>query len=941
MDDHEGLEHGGLNALYITVVKKVIFKNYNFGIQGEKKMKRFSSSQALLAVGCLLLIFFSPMSAQAVLSPGTGQAGAGQLPGAGSIVLDDGFLLETQTLNSKLSPAQKKLGTDLLQLTSGEMFQDWNSRENQILAMEELSQFVPMSALPDPEAQIQEGTVYVYVSLKMGYATSVVDPYAQEVTDRDENNGIAVAWIQVKNLETLAAQEGVRQIRTVMPPITKAGSVTTEGDGIHRTADVRTTYGQSGSGMKVGIISDGVNTRATAQASGDLPADGAGLTVLSDIMGGDEGTAMLEIVHDMIPSADLYFHDHGANVVAFNTAIDNLVTAGCKVVCDDIGWLTQPFYEDGTVASHVSSVLAANDIIYVSSAGNAGSGHYQGDYCQLGTGTQHDFSCGGGTGNYLYLNMPAGSSVIVVLQWNDQFGASGNDYNLYLFDMTSLTQQTQSVVVQDGDDDPLEAFQFTATTADNYAIVVDKYSGAARNLEVYIYPSGCSVYTNNITPVDAIFGHPAVPGALGVGAIAANDPGNDDIETFSSQGPVTISYPSSESRSKPDICGIDGVAVTGAGGFSNPFYGTSAAAPHVAAVCAQLWAQYPGMTGDQVRDIVKSTAVDLGTAGFDTVFGNGRADAVNAFQSLDSGEQPANLIDWNGNLVADFGSHGMWYHDGSAWHWMTNTGNVGQMTVWNNNLVVDFGAGSGLQYYDGSWHWMTNKGDAALMEDWNSGSTDKLVVDFGGGRGVYTYDGSWTWFSNKDDVADMDVWNNKLIVDFGSGRGLYSYDTAWNWMSNKDDVAMMLPWDNGGSEVLVVDFGGGRRMYTYNGAWSWFTNKDDVNDMAVWNNKLIVDFGSGRGLYSYDTAWNWMTNKDDVAGMTAWYDGSADNLAVDFGSGRNMYNYTGAWSWIKNANDVPEMIAWNNRLAVDFGSGTGVYNYNGAWNLMKNWSTAD
>ena len=894
---------------------------------------------ALMAAGCLLLILASPMSGLAVLSPGTGQTGAGELPGAGSIVLDEEFLLDTQALKSNLSTEQKKLGTDLLRLTSGELFQDWITRENQVQTMEALSQFIPMSALPDPEAQIQEGAAYVYVFLNAGYATSLVDPFAQEVTDRDEAKGIAVAWVQVKNLEVLAAQAGVRQIRSVMPPITKAGSATTEGDGIHRTADVRTTYSQSGSGMTVGIISDGVNTRATAQASGDLPADGSGLTVLSDIMGGDEGTAMLEIVHDMIPSADLYFHDHGANVVAFNTAIDNLIAAGCKVVCDDIGWLTEPFYEDGTVASHVTSMLAANDIIYVSSAGNAGSSHYQGDYCQLGTGTQHDCSCGGASGPYLYVNMPVGGSVIVVLQWNDQFGASGNDYDLYLHDGTSVV--ASSTATQSGTGDPLEAFQYTAVTAGDHMIIIDKYSGVAKNLEVYIYPSNSYVYANNITPVDAIFGHPAVPGALGVGAIAANDPGNDDIETFSSQGPVTISYPSSESRAKPDICGIDGVAVTGAGGFSNPFYGTSAAAPHVAAVCAQLWAQYPGMTGNQIRDAVKSTAVDLGTAGFDTVFGSGRADALNAFQSLDSGEQPANLIDWNGNLVADFGANGMWYHNGTSWNWMTNTGNVGQMAVWNNNLVVDFGAGSGLQYYDGSWHWMTNKGDAALMENWNNGSTEKLVVDFGGGRGVYTYNGSWSWFSNKDDVADMDVWNNKLIVDFGSGRGLYNYDTAWNWMSNKDDVALMLPWDNGVTEVLVVDFGGGRRVYTYNGAWNWFTNKDDVNDMAVWNQKLVVDFGSGRGMYNYDTSWHWMTNKDDVARMTAWYDGSADNLAVDFGNSRNMYNYTGTWNWIKNANDVPEMLAWNNRLAVDFGSGSGVYNYNGTWNLMKNWSTAD
>ncbi|MCB0297111.1 MAG: cell surface protein, partial [Calditrichaeota bacterium] len=98
-----------------------------------------------------------------------------------------------------------------------------------------------------------------------------------------------------------------------------------EGDAIHRADQARSAYGQGGGGIDLGIISDGVDNRASAQASGDLPADGAGLTVLSNALGGDEGTAMLEIVHDLAPDAGLFFHDAGTNIIAFQTAIDNLV----------------------------------------------------------------------------------------------------------------------------------------------------------------------------------------------------------------------------------------------------------------------------------------------------------------------------------------------------------------------------------------------------------------------------------------------------------------------------------------------------------------------------------------------------------------------------------------------------------------------------------------
>lgn len=56
---------------------------------------------------------------------------------------------------------------------------------------------------------------------------------------------------------------------------------------------------------------------------------------------------------------------------------------------------------------------------------------------------------------------------------------------------------------------------------------------------------------------------------MAVGAILADDPGNDDIETFNDQGPVEIYHPSTarERRQKRDITAIDGGAITGAGGF--------------------------------------------------------------------------------------------------------------------------------------------------------------------------------------------------------------------------------------------------------------------------------------------------------------------------------------------------------------------------------------
>ena len=89
---------------------------------------------------------------------------------------------------------------------------------------------------------------------------------------------------------------------------------------------------------------------------------------------------------------------------------------------------------------------------------------------------------------------------------------------LYSFDLDLVV--AGSTIEQNGDDDPLEAFLYTANSSgasNAYAIWVYKYSGDDRNLEVFIYPSYFN-YIDNIKPQDAIFGHAAVDDVVSVGA---------------------------------------------------------------------------------------------------------------------------------------------------------------------------------------------------------------------------------------------------------------------------------------------------------------------------------------------------------------------------------------------------------------------------------------
>ena len=445
-------------------------------------------------------------------------------------------------------------------------------------------------------------------------------------------------------VEEIAELEFVHRVQTPGYAYTSAGSVTTEGDQILRADQVRNARGITGAGVKVGVISDGVDSRATAQATGDLP----GAIEVDPFRpgSGDEGTAMLEIVHDLAPDASLAFSGPGTSLEMIDSvnylASQAFGGAGADIIVDDLGFFDQPFFEDGPVAKAVENAVS-DGIVYVSAAGNSGRSHFEGDYVPGANGF-HNY---GGGDVAMGVTIAAGETMTVVLQWNDPFGTSGTDYDLYACTpgSTPISVLTGggcffSAVLQDGNDYPYEALVITrsAPTPGNLDLFIDGFfATAVRRLEMHVLGGLVTVNEHNV-PGGSIFGHAAVPGAIAVGAIYALDPGNDDIEPFSSRGPVDIFFPSFESRAKPDVAAIDGVSITGAGGFPNPFFGTSAAAPHVAGVAALVLEAVrqatPGISkGDaatSVRSTILSTAVDLGVFGPDSTFGAGRVDALAA-----------------------------------------------------------------------------------------------------------------------------------------------------------------------------------------------------------------------------------------------------------------------------------------------------------------------
>lgn len=147
-----------------------------------------------------------------------------------------------------------------------------------------------------------------------------------------------------------------------------------------------------------------------------------------------------------------------------------------------------------------------------------------------------------------------------------------------------------------------------------------------------------------------------VPRAITVGATDCAD----NIAGFSSRGPTTWAdvieyqdYPYPPGLIKPDVVAPgDNIKSHNACAGYRLESGTSMATPHVAGTVALMKSANPGLTHDEVKEILQATAVDLGTAGKDNVFGAGRVDAYQAVLAGGTRDGKIDIVESAGNCTA-------------------------------------------------------------------------------------------------------------------------------------------------------------------------------------------------------------------------------------------------------------------------------------------------
>ena len=417
-------------------------------------------------------------------------------------------------------------------------------------------------------------------------------------------------------------------------PITDA----TIGSGGATAAQVRSALDDSGltvtgAGITVGVLSDSFNNlggAAADEADGALPP-AADIDVLKDLASGgtDEGRAMMQIIHDIAPGANLDFYTAFDSEQDFANGILALAKAGAKVIVDDVSYFDEPFFQNGVVAQAIQTV-EAEGVTYVTAAGNDASNGYQASWTPIsgtfdGTRLSDAESFKGSLVQTVTINTEGtGDDVPLILEWNQAFGAATAHLEILVFSSSGKLVGTATNASSGEPTNPWVGFDFSASGT--YYVAIENLSGPNPSLIKEITAGDGLPATISGANSGTVVGHAMTPGAISAGAVSAAETPAFGIKTavsesFSSSGAGAelLFANNGTALSSPDALspvvasGIDDIKTSVTGGLSD-FYGTSAASASLAGVAALILSANPGLTPAAVEQLITETALPMANA---------------------------------------------------------------------------------------------------------------------------------------------------------------------------------------------------------------------------------------------------------------------------------------------------------------------------------------
>jgi len=512
-------------------------------------------------------------------------------------------------------------------------------------------------------------------------------------------------------LPEVAAVAGLKAAWPVREPIVygptgpcEGGAAISEGLQQLQVGAAREAFELRGSGLTVGVLSDSYDT---ARLGSEAPATDAEDDVLSgDLPGpagscaaqqlpvnvldegpkgeGDEGRAMLQIVHDLAPHANLAFATAFQSEESFAQNIEALARptseggAGADVIVDDVSWFEEPFFQDGPIAVAINRV-SEDGVSYLAAAGNnnlfdsggreiasweapafrdslgcpeaiAKLDSFNGTHCM-------DFDPGAGADRTFGITVGAKQVLTLDLQWAEPWNGVATDLDAFLLSGSGqiLAESPADNVSPTGTQRPVEILQWKneSSSAKTVQLAINRFAGLSPRLKFILLQNGGGVSATEYPQSSGgdvvgptIYGHSGADAAISVAAVPFDN--SAKVESYSSRGPVTHLYGpvegptpalplgSPEMLAKPDLAATDCGATTFFAFLSSGtwrFCGTSAAAPHAAAIAALVRQAKPTLPEQQVRDALTDAAVPVGSYPPEAA-GAGLVDAFAAIDSL-------------------------------------------------------------------------------------------------------------------------------------------------------------------------------------------------------------------------------------------------------------------------------------------------------------------
>lgn len=491
--------------------------------------------------------------------------------------------------------------------------------------------------------------IKVIVVMDSDHLFSLPDNLLDELEDRVVSLGGYIGdhafnnvqvWLPPDKIEVLAEWAAVRLIKKPTP-VEKNGTTTgTVGfvgaEGWHQA-------GITGKGVKVGIIDMGFYGYQSLLGT-ELPAhvEVASTGEPASFYSYVHGSACAEIVHDMAPDAGIMLVNVDDIEVDFHRAVQWMKGNGARIVSSSIGlnlktYVTMLYYMlngSSLTATYYQYMLenleqtkdqwnyvirnaVADGITWVQAAGNDGRKKWLGWYFDWNHNNLLDFYYGDDF-NRIHTSGYVGEEVYVALLWGESTDMTTySDYDLYIVDQYGNTVAS-SRMMQSYLPLGLEACRFTVQRGREYYIAVQNYAAYSQELVLLIghenFPNLEHYDPDRTVNMNCPSNHPDV---ITVGAVHPDDtqPYGVTIASYSSQGPAG-------NMIKPDLVAPSGVATAS---YGNAFYGTSAAAPHVAGMCALIKQKNPSWGPVKIRNYLEENAVDLGAPGKDNVYGSGLA----------------------------------------------------------------------------------------------------------------------------------------------------------------------------------------------------------------------------------------------------------------------------------------------------------------------------